>query len=146
MQIKEAIEKQTIHIWKGQEGTLCGLRHYPQGDGFVWLSKMGTAAAIQVNCKKCVDNYTKKTEQPPASEQERWDIETIGQLDKENKQLQARLDASEASRKDLVDACQLGLKSMRGLLEIGVELGASNKNKRKLAEDIRQVEAIIEKG
>jgi hypothetical protein len=49
--------KQTIHIWKGQSGTMCGLSHYPEKDGFVWLSKMNTPAAIQVNCKKCWENY-----------------------------------------------------------------------------------------
>lgn len=48
-------------------------------------------------------------------------------------------------RDDLLDACKLGLNSMRGLLEIGVEIGASNKNKRKQAEDIRQVETAIAK-
>jgi hypothetical protein len=58
-------------------------------------------------------------------------------------QLRQQRDAYKASRKELLEACELGLNSMRGLLEIGVEIGASNKNKRKQAENIKQVEAAI---
>jgi hypothetical protein len=54
--------KQTIHIWAGQKGTMCSLSHIAEKDGYVWLSKMGTKAAIQVNCKKCVEAYTKQAE------------------------------------------------------------------------------------
>jgi hypothetical protein len=50
-----------------------------------------------------------------------------------------------AAIKELVGACELGLNSMRGLLDIGVAIGARNENKRKQAEDIKQVEATITK-
>jgi hypothetical protein len=46
---------------------------------------------------------------------------------------------------DLLEACKLGLESMKGLLEIGVKIGASNKNKRLHAKNIKQVEAAIAK-
>ncbi len=115
---KEMIEKQTIHIWKGQKGTMCGLSHYPQADGFVWLSKMGTMAAIQVNCEKCVESYTKMAklkEQPPASEFTKECREAVIEGPVEHRhsiwvkrllEACAIIDRSEASRKELLEACE----------------------------------------
>ncbi len=42
-------------------------------------------------------------------------------------------------------ACGIGLESMRGLMAIGIETGASNQAKRKHEEHIKFVEAAITK-
>ena len=46
---------------------------------------------------------------------------------------------------ELKVACKIGLDSMQGLLRIGIEMGASNKNKREHNEGIKFVEAAIAK-
>lgn len=48
-------------------------------------------------------------------------------------------------RDDLLEACELGLNSMKGLLEIGVAIRASNENKRLQANNIKKVEGTIAK-
>lgn len=50
--------KKTIHVWAGQAGTMCSLSHIKEEDDFVWISKMESSASIQVNCKKCLREYT----------------------------------------------------------------------------------------
>jgi len=111
------MSKQIIHIWKGQEGTMCRLSHYPQEDGYVELSKMGTRASIQVNCQKCIDSYTKhkeSKEQLPTSEFTKKVRILLATQDKtvvvqDAYALCDRLDASESSRKELLDACEFAV-------------------------------------
>ena len=67
---------------------------------------------------------------------------------REAREMQEKRDARkrvEDAAPALLAACKLGLVSMRAMLTIGVELGASNKNKRKHAKDIKLVEAAIAK-
>ena len=114
-------EKQVIHIWKGQEGTMCNLGHIPQCDGYVWLSKMGTTAAVQVNCKKCVEIYTKTLkQQPPAGEWTREARNTANNVYANNPKLWPskaclasyiidlcdRLDQSEADKAEMLTALE----------------------------------------
>jgi hypothetical protein len=117
-------EKKIIHIWKGQEGTLCGLVHIKPKDGFVWFSQMDKG--FNVNCERCLAVYDfERLKKITGAHVEYPDYEILKQ-----------------QRDDLLDACKAAVR-IKDLWSFSPEAEEHREEAAALAVMLYKLEAAI---